>query len=152
MRALLVTATLIVAGTLTTACGGDGGSDAPKAAATPSAATTEEFCTSYNSLYDAFPAGTQPTDKEAVAAIKKWAGDMEATGTPQDIPADAKKGFDLVTATIGDIAPDATQADIQKMSDDLTAAEQKQSQAFGAYATKTCPMPGTPGESPAPSN
>jgi hypothetical protein len=148
MRALLMTATLVVAGALSAGCGGDGGSTAAKAEASPSAATTAEFCTAYNSLYDAFPAGTQPTDKQAVAAIKDWAGELKSTGTPKDMPADAKKGLDLVTTTVDKIEPDASQAEIQKLSDDMTSDQQAQSQAFGAYATKTCPME-APSQAPA---
>jgi hypothetical protein len=148
MRALLMTATLVVAGALSAGCGDDGGSSAGRAEASPSAATTTEFCTAYNSLYDAFPAGTQPTDKQAVAAIKDWAEEMTSTGTPQDMPADARKGFDLVTATVDKIQPDDSQAEIQKLSDDLTPDQQAQSQAFGAYATKTCPMQ-APSQAPA---
>ncbi len=160
MRALLVTTTLVVAGALTTACG-NGGSEPAKAQATPSAssassaASTTEFCASYNSLYDAFPAGEQPSDKEAVAAIKEWAGEMESTGLPKDVPAPARKGFELVTATIDEIQPGSSQAEIQKLSADMTSAEQEQSQAFGAYATETCPTPGAPSggaSTPAPSN
>lgn len=149
MRALLMTATLVVAGALSAGCGGDdGGSSAAKAEASPSAATTTEFCTAYNSLYDAFPAGEQPTDKQAVAAIKEWAGEMKSTGTPENMPADAKKGFDLVTTTVDKIEADASQAEIQKLSDDMTADQQAQSKAFGAYATKACPME-APSQAPA---
>ena len=149
MRALLMTATLVVAGALSAGCGGsDGGSTAAKAEASPSAATTAEFCTAYNSLYDAFPAGTKPTDKQAVAAIKDWAGELRSTGTPTDMPADAQKGLGLVTTTVDKIEPDASQAEIRKLSDDMTSDQRAQSQAFGAYATKTCPME-APSQAPA---
>lgn len=149
MRPLLMTASLVAAGVLTAGCGGnDAGPTAKEPEASPSAATTSAFCDAYTSLSEAFPAGTQPTDKQAVAAIKTWAGKLRATGTPGDIPADAKRGFDLVLATVDKIQPDATQEEVRKLSEDMTADQQAQSQAFGAYASETCP-PAGPGGAPA---
>lgn len=149
-RAHLLAATLLLTGALGVGCGGDDAAGTAKAEATPSAATTAEFCASYNSLYDAFPAGTQPSDEEAVAAIKEWAAGLESTGAPADMPAEAEQGLELVTATVDKIRPDADQAEIQKLSDDMDAEQQAQSEAFGTYASKTCPME-APTEAPSPS-
>lgn len=153
LRPLLMTATLVAAGVLSAGCGGnDGGAATAKPEESPSAATTTEFCDAYTSLSEAFPAGVQPTDKQAVAAIRAWAGTMRSTGTPRGIPADAQRGFDLVLATVGKIEPDATQEDVRKLSDDMTTDQQAESQAFAAYASDTCPMKapgGTPASPPA---
>lgn len=149
VRPLLVAATLVVTGVLGAGCGGDdGGSAAAQPAPSPSAATTSEFCDAYTSLSEAFPAGVQPTDKQAVAAIKAWAGTMRSTGTPRGIPDDAQRGFDLVLTTVDKIEPDATQEDVRKLSEDLTPDQQAESQAFAAYASETCPTK-APGGAPA---
>lgn len=145
-RPLLVAATLVAVGVLTGGCGGDdGASTAAKPEASPSTVTTSEFCDAYTSLSEAFPAGVQPTDKQAVAAIKAWAGTMRSTGTPRGIPADAQRGFDLVLTTVDKIKPDATQADVRKLSEAMTADQQAESQAFAAYASETCPTKASSG-------
>ena len=145
MRALLVAATLVVAGSLTAGCGG-GGSDE----AAPAVATTDEFCAAYNSLFESFSAAEPPTDEESVQALKDWSAEMKKTGTPEDMPEDAQRGFDLVIDTVADVSDDATQADIQALSDDFSAEEKTDSEAFGKYATETCPTPtpSLPSESP----
>lgn len=136
MRALLVAATLVVAGSLTAGCG----SDESKQAA-PEAATTEEFCAAYNSLFESFSAAEPPSDEESVEALKDWSAEMKQTGTPEDMPEDAQRGFDLVVETVAGVSDDATQADIQALSDDFSAEEKTDSEAFGKYATETCPTP-----------
>jgi len=142
-RTLAVAATLVLAGSLA-GCGG--GDDEPEAA--PSETTsTADFCETYNSLFESFAEGKQPTDAEAVKAIKTWADDLDEVGTPEDIPADAQDGYDLIVATIQKIEDDATQADVQKLTDAFSAAEQKSSDAFGKWATEACPLQ-TPSGSP----
>ena len=134
MRALLVAATLVVAGSLTAGCGGGGSDDAA-----PAAATTEEFCAAYNSLFESFSAAEPPSDKESVKALKDWSAEMKQTGTPEDMPEDAQRGFDLVIDTVSDVSDDATQADIQALSDDFSDEEKTDSEAFGKYATRDLP-------------
>lgn len=138
MRALLVAATLVVAGSLTAGCGGESDEAAPAAA--PTAATTEEFCTAYNSLFESFSAAEPPTDKESVVALKEWSATMKETGTPEDIPEEALRGFELVIDTVEGVPDDATQADIQALSEEFSATEKTDSEAFGKYATETCPQ------------
>ena len=108
MRALLMTATLVVAGALSAGCGGgDGGSTAAKAEASPSAATTAEFCTAYNSLYDAF----RPARADRQAGRRRDQGlgrRAEVDRHADDMPADAQKGLGLVTTTVDKIEPDAS--------------------------------------------
>ncbi len=139
MKHALIAATFVVAG-LTAGCGGDDGADKGTETA-PKAASTEEFCTAYTSLFESFSAGETPSDEEAVTALKTWATDLEETGTPEEIPADARRGFDLIITTVDGLEDDATQADIQKLTEDMSTEEQADSTAFGSYAQTTCPTP-----------
>ena len=137
MRALLVTATLVVAGALTAGCGGDD----KTVEAAPAAATTDEFCAAYNSLFESFSAAEPPTDEESVKALKDWSAEMKDTGTPEEMPEDARRGFDLVVDTVEGVPDDASQADIQALSDGFSDEDKTDSEAFGKYATETCPTP-----------
>lgn len=150
-RAALAASTLVLAGSLA-ACGGDSsGSDAA-----PQAASEAEFCKAYNSLFDSFSGATsQPSDADTVKAIKTWASTMKDTGTPKDIPADARRGFETVLETVDKIKDGDSQADISKLTNGLDSSDQKDTEAFGNWATKTCPMqtpavPSAPASSDAP--
>jgi hypothetical protein len=144
MKHALIAASLVLVAGTTFGCGGN--SDDDKAASETT--STADFCTAYKSLFSSFEGATKPpSDAEAVKAIKDWGDEMEKTGTPEDIPADAKEGFQLVLDTIADIPDDATKAEIQKLTGDLSAEEQKQSDAFGKWASETCPQE-TPSSTP----
>ncbi|WP_372730082.1 hypothetical protein [Nocardioides sp.] len=138
----ILAATLLVAG-----LGAGCGSDEKKSEETADAPTTAEFCTAYNSLFESIEAGEQPTDAEAVAALKSWAAELESTGAPEDMPEDAQAGREIVVETIESLDDDATTEDIQAVGSDLSAEDEKSSTAFGAYAQKTCTeIPGDPSE------
>ena len=143
MKHALIAASLVLVAGLGAGCGGG---DDPKpetsessAAANPTS-TTEEFCEAYNSLFKEFQDGTQPTDAQAVQAIKKWADELDEVGPPEDIPAAANKGYELIVETVQKIEDDATQADIQKLTAAFTKAERVSSNAFGKWAQTTCPL------------
>ena len=144
MKHALIAASLVLVAGVGAGCGGG---DEKSGDAAPAAATTADFCESYNSLFDAFSNGKQPTDQEAVLAIKKWADELDQVGTPKDIPADAQDGYELIVSTVQKIKDDATQADVQKLTDAFSETEQKSSDAFGEWATKTCPL-AKPSDSP----
>ena len=134
-------ATLLVAG-LVAGCGSDDEKKSEGSAATP---TTEEFCTAYNSLFDSITAGEQPSDAEAVKALKDWASSLESAGIPDGMPEDAQRGEEVVISTIGSLADDATTEDIQAVGSDLSTEDEADSTAFGAYAQKSCtPSPSAP--------
>ena len=142
MKHALIAASLVLVAGLGAGCGGG---DDPKPETSESSAanptsSTEEFCETYNSLFKKFQDGTQPTDKQAVQAIKTWADDLDEVGPPEDIPADANKGYELIVETVQKIKDDATQADIQKLTAAFTKAERVSSNAFGKWAQSTCPL------------
>lgn len=134
MKHALIAASLVLVAGTTVGCGAGGSSSSPDSA------STDDFCTAYNSLFESFSGATAtPSDAESVKAIRDWADKMKEAGTPSDIPDDARHGFELVLDTIDKVDDNASQADIQKLGDDLSADDKKASEAFGAYATKTCP-------------
>lgn len=98
-----------------TACGG-----------APTDASKDDFCK---------VALDQPGDD--VDAIHNWADDLEEVGTPEDIPDDARDGFE----TLIDVAKDINEDDLKEDSnfeDEFSDEEQDNFAAYGEYLTKTC--------------
>jgi hypothetical protein len=140
MKHALIAASLVLVAGLGAGCGG-GDKSKPEASAPSASVSTAEFCKAYNSLFQEFAGKPQPSDRQAVRAIKKWADELEQVGPADAMPADAQKGYELLVKTIAKIKNGATQADIQKLTAEFTAAEQKSSNTFGTWAQKTCPPP-----------
>ncbi len=141
-RLSITTAALFV-GTAASACGG-GGSGAP------SDASEKEFCQTQTSLLeDLLPDDITnpevPTNEEMAEAVKGWGEDLEAVGTPDDIPDDARKGFEAVVEQANEI--DAEDFTIEKLEEleqggkDASAEAKKQATAFSDYLTETCGNP-----------
>ena len=72
--------------------------------------------------------------------------DLEDTGTPDDMPDDAREGFELII----DIADEADSSkDAEKKVEDLSKDEQKKVEAFSTYTVKKClDMPDLPSDLP----
>jgi hypothetical protein len=111
----------LMAGMLT-GCGGDsGGSDDA-----PQSASKEDFCKAFEavgSAGDDFDKG-----KEKLQELKD-------TGTPEDIPDNAREGFDLLMDAVADAE---SSDDASKALDDLSTADQKKVREFTAYTIKKC--------------
>ena len=84
-------------------------------------------------------AGKTPSQSEIIKTVKEWGDQLKEVGTPEDMPADVKSGYDVGLNTVESMADDATQQDLQKMDDALSADQKKDAQAFQAWVTKTCP-------------
>jgi hypothetical protein len=119
--AMLAATVVLTAGGLT-ACGG-----------APTDASTEDFCKTVNGV-------TRVQDAED---LHKLADRMDHTGTPEDMPKDARAGFELFVETAKDIDDDATREDIDDADQDFSAKEKRRINAFNTYVTTTC----VPGES-----
>jgi hypothetical protein len=141
VRARLATAVLLV-GVVTSGCGGGSGA--------PSDASTDDFCEVANSLLsDVAPEdlGTPalPSEEDVAQAVKDWGSRMEEVGTPEDIPADARKGFETVVERAGEIdAGDFSIEDLEELGAggaDASEEVRKQADAFGDYLTETCGNP-----------
>lgn len=132
MRNALFAASLaLVAGTAL-GCGGGGGADAPDNA------STEEFCGAFQDFYTEV-SEVDPEDTAAqVKALKDFGKELEELGTPEDIPDDAREGFEVTLEAIAGIPDDATEEDIDSIEDEFSEEENKQSDAFDDYLDETC--------------
>jgi hypothetical protein len=140
-RLTLAGAVLLV-GAVTSACGGGSGA--------PSDASEDGFCEAANSLMsDLLPEdmGTPelPSDEDMAQAVKDWGSRMEEVGTPEDIPDDARKGFEAVVDQAKEI--DAADFSMEKLEElekggaDASQEVEEQADAFGDYLTETCGNP-----------
>ena len=129
-RAAGVGAVLVAVGALG-ACGDSGDSDdAAKDSAAeddggPADASKEDFC---KVAVDA--------PGEDVDAIHDWAGRLEEVGTPEDIPDDARDGFELLVELAADIDEEDLEND--SLEDEFSADEKAHFEAYGAYIGETC--------------
>jgi hypothetical protein len=158
MKHALIAASLVLVAGLGAGCSG-GDDTEPEASAETSAsepATEGEFCEAYTSLARQFEGQQPPNEKAAVEAIRQWGDDLTEVGPPEEIPADARKGYDLLVGTVAQLEEGAGQEDIERLTKAYTKAQQTSSNAFGDWVTETCPLQppsGSPSEdssSPAP--
>lgn len=142
MKHAMIAASLVLVAGLGAGCSGgdDSGSDASADASASEPATTAEFCEAYTSLATEFQGKQPPNGEAAVAAIRQWSDELTEVGPPEEIPADARKGYELLVGTIAQLEEGATPKDIDKLTKEFTTAEQKSSTAFGGWVTKTCPL------------
>jgi hypothetical protein len=132
-RISLLAAPLLVVGLLA-GCG----DDAAGAADAPNDATVEEFCQPFIDLIkDVAAKGEDISDEEAVRIAKETAQKMEEAGTPDDMPADARKGFELILKKLKELPDDATREEVDQFAE-LSEEEQKYSTALQQYITEKC--------------
>jgi len=140
-RLTMTTAALLV-GAAASACGGGSGA--------PSDASEKDFCQTQASLLeDLLPDDMTnpevPSGKEMAEAVKGWGEKLEAVGTPEDIPEDARKGFEAVVKQADEI--NADDFSIEKLEEleqggkDASAETKKQATAFSDYLTEKCGNP-----------
>jgi hypothetical protein len=140
---LTLAGTALLVGAVTTACGGGGGG-------APTDASEKEFCETQTSLLqDLLPDDMTnpevPTDEEMATSVKEWGKKLEDVGTPEDIPDDARKGFEAVVEQANDIDPSDFSIDkleqLESGGAEASAEVKKQAQAFSDYLTQTCGNP-----------
>lgn len=138
-HALLAASLVLVAGT-TVGCGGGA----------PTDASTDDFCGVFDDFYKtASELGADAEDSEVIKALKETGEKLEEVGTPEDMPDDAREGFELTVETIAELDEDATQEDLEKLEEEFSAEEKKKSDAFDKYLEETCSDPAEePGELP----
>lgn len=138
---LTMTSTVLLVGAVTSACGGGGA---------PTDASEKDFCETQSSLLsDLMPDDMSnpelPSDEQMAKAVKDWGAELEEVGTPEDIPDDARKGFEAVVKQAKEV--DASDFSIEKLEElaaggkDATAEARKQADAFSDYLTETCGNP-----------
>ncbi|MFC4785762.1 hypothetical protein ACT8ZV_14885 [Nocardioides sp. MAHUQ-72] len=138
MKHALIAAALLSLGGVAAGCGGnDSASDADASSASssssPSGAPTDASATE---LCSALTSGSSIKTGADVVAFAKG---LEQAGTPSDIPADARKGFETYVSVLEDIDPKLTAKQLQTMKDpDLSKAQQLSVQSFLQYAGQAC--------------
>lgn len=139
---LTLAGAMLLVGAVTAACGDGSGA--------PSDASKDDFCEAANSLMsDLLPEdmGTPelPSDQDMARAVKDWGSRMEEVGTPEDIPDDAREGFEAVVDQAKEI--DAADFSMEKLEElekggaDASKEVEEQADAFGDYLTETCGNP-----------
>ncbi|WZH50506.1 MAG: DUF2510 domain-containing protein [Nocardioides alkalitolerans] len=118
--------------TLALTLGGDDASDAPDDA------TTEEFCDAVEEMYGVlFVFALQESDApwETGRAVEV----LTETGTPEDIPADARAGFEQLVEALERV-DGMTTAEIEELDEFDTddGGDSPEAQAFEDYADETC--------------
>lgn len=132
------------------ACGGDdtaasSSSSSGGESGAESAASTEEFCTAYNSLSESLLSGFEEGSsqdeqaQQAAGVFRDWAARITDVGVPSDTPDEARAGFELIVQTALDLPEDVSAADFQDLESSFSDAENQSAEAFGSYATETCP-------------
>lgn len=115
------------------ACGGDD--------TQPTDASTEEFCEGQGNLMKDLTASAEemPEPSEIAETIQSWADDVEKIGTPEDIPEDARAGFEATLEQARDISAEDLEAEnLGKLGEELSGEAQKQAEAFNKYVGETC--------------
>lgn len=123
---------LVLAAALLTGCG----SDEP-----PADASEDEFCDAYSTLYDDMEVMASDDTGKMIEAMKEWSDAISESGTPEDIPAEAREGYELLVEEIDDVDPDATEEELDQIGDDMGDEGEKTIDAFSEWATETCPPP-----------
>lgn len=116
-------------------CGGGGGGGG----SAPDNASTEDFCEAYTSMLGSMMS-VEPDSAEAVSVVKEWGEKLEEVGTPEDIPDEAREGFEVIVESLSELDADATEEQLDELGGDLSAEEEQATEAFGEYVTETCPM------------
>lgn len=138
---LTLTGAMLLVGAVTTACGGGGA---------PTDASEKDFCETQSSFFgDLLPDDMAnpevPTGEEMARAVKDWGKDLEEVGTPDDIPDDARAGFERIVEQAQDV--DVSDFSIERLEDlqqggaEASEKVQKQAQAFADYLTEKCGNP-----------
>jgi hypothetical protein len=144
MKLGLVAASLILVAGGAVGCGDDGDGGGGGGNDT----STADFCGALKDFENDFGEADPTKDlKGYIKALKDAADKLDEVGTPDDMPDDAKKGFDLTIKTISDLDDDATLDDLAKIGD-VSDADQKNIDALDTYISKQCPDLGDASESP----
>jgi hypothetical protein len=122
---------LVASGALGCSSGdpGDGAQQAPSARA---------FCTGVGQFRDDVRAADTADLPAYVETLKAAARTLADLGTPDNIPDDARAGFDLTIRRIEDLPAGATEEDLSRLGDvDLDG--ETTLEALEAYVRTTCP-------------
>ena len=110
-RSLATGAAIVIAGLSLVACGSDddgGGGGGGDAADAPTDASTEDFCKVFTDVTsDLSENGSADEQADAAHDVADKFNDV---GTPEDMPADARHGFEVFIGFLGDVDSDDIEA------------------------------------------
>lgn len=95
-----------------TACGSGGGSSA---SAAPTNASKADFCSAFKNGGSAFDNIGDTDYSGAADAMHKVADKLKSVGTPAGIPADARKGFEVLVNSASNMSADKLQQSMKDM-------------------------------------
>ncbi len=153
-RSLGVASATTMLGISLSAC--SGGTGVAGIGGSPEDASVDDFCQAYTSLQDSILEDLDPSAspedqaQRAVGLLQDWTSRLEEVGTPSDIPDEARQGYELIIETASDLPTDAAPSDISGLESQFSDAQNEAADAFGTYATETCPvsLPDLPSELP----
>jgi hypothetical protein len=111
-------------------------SSEPSSSAAADGGTVQAFCSVLIGIAQPPPEGT--SDAEALKLLKSVAAQLEAVGTPEDMPEDAARALQTAIDKINDLPDDATKQEVSKAATDLSTAEKKDQVALGNYVQEKC--------------
>lgn len=127
---------------LGTACGGgddEGSSDDGPGSAGTGAAAKESFCTVWQE---------DTSDVKDGESLREYAQEIEDTGIPDEAPADAKDGYQLLVKALLDVPGDLSATELKEYkSPDFSEADKTKVGAFREYLTDQCLATSTPAPS-----
>ncbi len=151
-RISLVAVLLLLLGLVAAGCGGGGDDSAADGgggvADAPKNASVEDFCGAFLDLIQQASAAGDMTDAEQVALAKDLAAKLQKVGTPEDMPEDAREGFEKALQLINDLDEDATPEEMEQANEDLTEEEQANQEALSTYISEKCMSQLMPSASP----
>jgi hypothetical protein len=139
----LLAALLLVLALVTGCAGSDSSSTAaPDGAASadgpPANASIKDFCGTFHDMIQQSQSGQDISDAEAIKMAKDTADRLAAIGTPEGIPEEARRAFELAIEKIRSIPDDADRKQMSAIASDLSASQRKDLQALTTYVTSTC--------------
>ena len=141
IRSLAATGCLALATTLGASLSACSGDDGGSGASAPDDASLEEFCSAFNDLFDDVLSKAASDDSAAaVRALKDWAAEIGEVGTPEDMPAEARNGFEVFVDQARELDEDATLADLEKFGEDVSEGDQADAEAFSDWTQDNCPL------------
>lgn len=125
---------VVACAALVAGCGGPG-ADAPRDA------SIEDFCAAKTWMVvegtDRFFASGLPSEDELVGLVHDWAAELERVGTPDNMSAAARSGFEKLIARLEEMeAGDVEDGAFNWQDGDW---ENDEEMSFARYVTNTCP-------------
>jgi hypothetical protein len=128
---------------------GDSGDSGGDVSGAPADASKADFCTAWNDVFGVL-ASTSSPDEAAFGKFQDAVAHLGEVGTPDDISADQRKGFEVFVESIGRASYDDVTKSQSSSLPGVSPEEETQAQGFVQWAaTEECsPVPsGTPSAS-----